>query len=105
MTGGEDDPTGSLLTEPSVTPSVAANANQIDRLFKVADFNDFEIRCVGQHVRIKLNGETTVDAAFPSMPSEGLIGWQLHGKDPPREVAFKDIEFTDLSSSSPTSGL
>ena len=90
-------PTGSLVTEPTGEPSVAPAAADVDRIFKLADFNDFEIRCVGKHVRIKVNGLTTVDADFPSMPDEGLIAWQMHGKDPPREVTFKDIEFTDLS--------
>jgi hypothetical protein len=93
-------PTGSLVTEPTGEPSVAPAAADVDRIFKLADFNDFEIRCVGRHVRIKLNGETTVDADFPSMPSKGLIGWQMHGKETPREVTFKDIEFTDLTGSS-----
>jgi formylglycine-generating enzyme required for sulfatase activity len=92
-------PTGSLVTEPTGEPSVKPPAADVDRVFKLADFNDFEIRCVGQHVRIKLNGQITVDADFPSMPAEGMIGWQLHGKDAPREVTFKDIEFTDLSAS------
>jgi formylglycine-generating enzyme required for sulfatase activity/serine/threonine protein kinase len=90
-------PASSLLTEPSGEPSVGAPAGTVDRIFKAADFNDFEIRCVGRHVRIKLNGETTVDADFPSMPDAGLIGWQMHKGNPPREVTFRDIEFTDLS--------
>jgi hypothetical protein len=78
-------PTGSLVTEPTGQPSVAPVAADVDRIFKLADFNDFEIRCVGKHVRIKVNGLTTVDADFPSMPDQGLIGWQMHGKNPPRE--------------------
>ena len=89
-------PSGSLVTEPSGEPSIKPVAADVERIFKQGDFNDFEIRCVGQHVQIKLNGQTTVDADFPSMPDEGLIGWQMHGKNPPREVTFKDIEFTDF---------
>jgi len=89
-------PSGSLVTEPSGEPSIKPVAADVERIFKQGDFNDFEIRCVGQHVQIKLNGQTTVDADFPSMPDEGLIGWQMHGKNPPREVTFKDIEFTAL---------
>jgi serine/threonine protein kinase/formylglycine-generating enzyme required for sulfatase activity len=92
-------PTGSLVTEPTGEPSVKPPAADVDHVFKLADFNDFEIRCVGQHVTIKLNGKITVDADFPSMPAAGMIGWQMHGKDTPREVTFKDIEFTDLSAS------
>jgi serine/threonine protein kinase/formylglycine-generating enzyme required for sulfatase activity len=90
-------PSGSLLTEPHGEPAVAPAARDADRIFKPADFNAFEIRCVGKHVRIKLNGKTMVDADCPSMPDEGLIGWQMHGRNPPQEVTFKDIEFTNLS--------
>ncbi|HEV8067611.1 MAG TPA: family 16 glycoside hydrolase [Planctomycetaceae bacterium] len=97
-------PTGSLVTEPTGEPSLAPKAADVDRIFKLADFNDFEIRCVGKHVWIKLNGLTTVDADFPSMPDEGFIGWQMHGGNPPREVTFKDIEFTDLSSAKTPGG-
>jgi hypothetical protein len=99
-------PTGSLVTEPTGEPFLAPVAADVDRIFKLGDFNDFEIRCVGQHVRIKVNGQTTVDADFPSMPDQGLIGWQMHGGNPPREVTFKDIEFTDLSAAKgPVGGL
>jgi serine/threonine protein kinase/formylglycine-generating enzyme required for sulfatase activity len=90
-------PTGSLVSEPHGKPDVVPPADQVARIFKEADFNDFEIRCVGQHARIKLNGQTTVDADFPSMPDAGVIAWQMHGSRPPKEVTFKDIEFTDLS--------
>jgi serine/threonine protein kinase/formylglycine-generating enzyme required for sulfatase activity len=99
-------PTGSLVSEPTGEPFLAPVAADVDRIFKLGDFNDFEIRCVGQHVRIKVNGQTTVDADFPSMPDQGLIGWQMHGGNPPREVTFKDIEFTDLSAAKgPVGGL
>ena len=90
-------PSGSLLTEPHGKPDVAPPADLVKGVFKEADFNDFEIRCVGKHVLIKVNGQTTVDADFPSMPDEGIIAWQMHGSRPPREVIFTDIEFTDLS--------
>ncbi len=90
-------PTASLVSEPHGKPAVVPPADQVARVFEETDFNDFEIRCVGQHVRIKLNGQTTVDADFRSMPDAGVIAWQMHGSRPPKEVTFKDIEFTDLS--------
>lgn len=58
-------------------------------------FNEYFIRCVGRHVLIKVNGVTTVDGEFPTVPEKGLIAFQLHqGK--PMEVTFKDIKFTPL---------
>ena len=56
---------------------------------KEDDFNDYYIKCVGKHVTIKLNGETTVDDDFAKMPDEGIIAWQLHGGKP-MEVTFQE---------------
>jgi hypothetical protein len=68
----------------------------VEKVLKKDDFNDYYVRCVGKHVTIKLNGETTVDDDFPQVREEGLIAWQIHqGK--PMEVVFKNIAFTDLS--------
>jgi hypothetical protein len=67
----------------------------VDKVLKKDDFNDYFIRCVGQHVTIKLNGETTVDDDFPQMREEGLIAWQIH-QGRPMEVVFKNIQFTPL---------
>jgi hypothetical protein len=64
---------------------------------KEKEFNDYSIKCVGKHVTIKINGETTVDGDFPKMPDEGIIAWQLHAGFKSMEVTFKDIKFTDLS--------
>jgi hypothetical protein len=69
----------------------------VRRAVKPAGFNDYHIRCVGKHVTIKINGETTVDDEFPKMPDEGIIAWQLHAGYPNMEVVFKDIRFKDLS--------
>jgi hypothetical protein len=68
----------------------------VKKVLKPDDFNDYFIRCVGRHVTIKLNGETTVDDDFPTMPETGLIGWQLHSGFKGMEVTFKDIRFTEI---------
>jgi hypothetical protein len=73
-----------------------ADPKLVKKILKPKDFNDYYIKCVGKHVTIKLNGETTVDDDFPRMPDEGIIAWQLHGGYV-MEVAFKDIKFKDLS--------
>ncbi len=86
---------GSLYGERFGGMMKAADRSLTDRVVKKADFNDYFIRCVGNHVTIKINGETTVDDDFPKMPEEGIIAWQLHA-GPPMEVTFKDIEFKEL---------
>jgi hypothetical protein len=63
---------------------------------KEKEFNDYYIKCVGKHVTIKINGETSVDDDFPKMPDEGIIAWQLHAGFPAMEVTFKDIKFTEI---------
>ena len=63
---------------------------------KEKDFNNYYIKCVGKHVTIKINGETSVDDDFPKMPDEGIIAWQLHAGFPAMEVTFKDIKFTEI---------
>jgi len=68
----------------------------VTKVLKKDEFNDYSIKCVGKHVTIKLNGETTVDEDFAKMPDEGIIAWQLH-QGGPMEVIFKDIKFKDLS--------
>ena len=69
----------------------------VKKVVKDDDFNDYYIKCVGKHVTIKLNGETTVDDDFPKMPDEGIIAWQLHAGFKSMEVTFKDIEFKELA--------
>ena len=53
-------------------------------------WNDFEITCRGDHVRIVLNGHTTVDIRDPEGARKGVIALQLH-TGPAMEVRFKDI--------------
>jgi len=87
---------GSLYGERFGGMMKAAPKDVVTKVLKKDDFNDYYIKCIGKHVTIKLNGETTVDGDFPKMPDEGIIAWQLHA-GPPMEVTFKDIQFKDLS--------
>jgi uncharacterized protein (TIGR03067 family) len=61
------------------------------------DFNQYRIRCEGHHVKIEVNGITTVDKDIPDLPAEGIIAWQL-GKDA-AEITFKNIRIRELPSS------
>lgn len=86
---------GSLYGEHFGGMMKAAPKDVVAKVMKKGEFNDYYIKCVGKHVTIKLNGETTVDEDFPKMPEEGIIAWQLHqGKH--MEVTFKNIKFKEL---------
>ena len=87
---------GSLYGELFGGMMRAAPRDVVNRVVHNADFNDYYVRCVGKHVTIKLNGETTVDGDFPKMPDEGIIAWQLHAGYPSMEVTFKDIKFKEV---------
>ena len=88
---------GSLYGELFGGMMKAAPVDVVKKVLKPDDFNDYHIKCVGKHVTIKLNGETTVEDDFDKMPDEGIIAWQLHGNMGAMEVTFRNIQFTDLS--------
>jgi formylglycine-generating enzyme required for sulfatase activity len=89
-------PPGSLVTEPSVQPAIAADRDRI-KDYKPDDFNEFTILCVDKNVTIWVNGYVACHGDFPSMPVQGIIAWQIHGGNTPREIAFKEITLIDLS--------
>jgi hypothetical protein len=86
---------GSLYGEHFGGMMKEAPRDVVKKVLKADDFNDYYIKCVGKHVTIKLNGETTIDDDFEKMPDEGIIAWQLHG-GAPMEVVFKNIRFTEI---------
>jgi hypothetical protein len=75
----------------------APKARVANAITNKGDFVDYYIKCVGKHVTIRLNGLTTVDDDFPTMPAEGIIALQLH-RGGPMEVTFRNIQFMALSS-------
>jgi hypothetical protein len=72
-----------------------SDPEQVKRVVKQNEFNAYHVRAVGKHVTIKINGETTVDGDFPTLPDKGVIAWQLHGGRP-MEATFKDIQFMEI---------
>ena len=88
---------GSLYGENFGGMMKASNFDEVKKVLKPDDFNDYYIKVVGKHVTIRLDGLTTIDDDFEKMPDEGRIGWQMHAGFDYMEVTFKDIEFKDLS--------
>ena len=71
---------------------VHADTALISRGLRRNDWNDYEIRCEGRRIRLRLNGKLTVDYTEEdlSIPQSGLIALQIHGGGK-AEVHFKDI--------------
>jgi hypothetical protein len=87
---------GSLYGEHFGGMMKEAPREEVNKVLKIDDFNDYSVTCMGKHCTIKVNGVTTVDDDFEKMPAEGIIAWQLHA-GAPMEVVFKDIHFKELS--------
>ncbi|MBX7257815.1 MAG: DUF1080 domain-containing protein [Candidatus Hydrogenedentes bacterium] len=63
---------------------------------KKGEWNEYEITCNGDHVKMVLNGKVTLDFDDPEGAKEGIIGLQLHA-GPGMQVEFKDIYIKDLA--------
>jgi hypothetical protein len=86
---------GSLYGEEIGGMMKASTKEMIAKAVKPADFNDYKIRCVGQHVTITINGTTMVDGDFSKMMPEGIIAFQIHGGGP-MEVTFRNFQFKEI---------
>jgi hypothetical protein len=81
----------------------ASEAQKVKDVVKPKEFNDYSIVAKGNHITVKINGETMVDGDFPTTPNkkpmaaEGIIAFQAHAGFPKMRVEYKDIKFTDLS--------
>lgn len=58
------------------------------------DWNEYEILARGNRIRLKLNGEVTIDAE-DDVSSEGVIAIQLHS-GPPMQVECRNIRIKEL---------
>lgn len=76
---------------------VQADSALIAKTLRPNEWNDFEVRCEGRRIRIRLNGKQTVDYTEPdlSIPQTGLIAFQVHGGGK-AEVSYKNIILQEL---------
>jgi hypothetical protein len=70
---------------------------KVKQLEKNGDWNQYEIRCNGKRIQLRLNGELTVDYTEPdtAIPQVGSIGLQIHGGSK-AEVSFRNITIQEL---------
>ena len=69
----------------------------IKKALKPGDWNDYEVNAVGPHIRLKINGATTVDYTEPDakIARRGVIAVQIHGGGP-LEVRFRSLRIKEL---------
>ena len=74
-----------------------SDMNEVNKVLKRGDWNQYEIRCEGKRIRAKLNGLQTFDytEADDSIPQFGAIALQVHGGGQ-TEVFYKDISVEEL---------
>jgi hypothetical protein len=68
--------------------------DKAEKVVKPADWNDIEIYCKGDEIRITLNGLVTAELK-DSLKLQGILAFQLH-KGPPMEVRFRNIRVREL---------
>ena len=64
---------------------------------KTDGWNNFVIRCEGQHIRIYVNDLLVSDymEKEKDIPGSGIIGLQIHS-GPPAEASYRNIRIKEL---------
>jgi hypothetical protein len=89
---------GALYDESRRRKVLARPAKEvIAKALKVGDWNDYEIRCEGKRIRLKINGTQTVNYLEPEndIPQFGIIALQIHS-GPPTEAWYRNIRIREL---------
>jgi hypothetical protein len=76
---------------------VKSDMNEVNKLLKRGDWNDYKIRCDGKRIQVWLNGLQTVDYTEPddSIEQFGIIALQVHGGGETK-ISYKDIFVQEL---------
>ncbi len=76
---------------------VAPKPDELAKVLKLDDWNDYVIRCQGRHIQLWLNGLQAVDYTEPdeTLVQRGYIGLQIHS-GPPSEAWYKDIKIREF---------
>ena len=79
------------------TMLVIADTEKLAKVLKLEGWNEYVIRCEGNHIQLWVNGLQTVDYTEKeeSIPIKGIIGLQIHGGEP-AEAWYKDIVIKEI---------
>src|ERR1700722_8996204 len=91
---GEDNYWGNIYEEKGRGTLVDGWKGKGEKAVKLKDWNDYEILCDGDHIRLTLNGVETADL-HDSSRLEGILALQLH-RGPAMEVYFRNIQIKIL---------
>ena len=89
---------GSLYDESRRNKTLAKpDADDLAKVLKKDDWNDYAIRCEGAHIQIWVNGLKTVDytETDANIPSGGIIAVQIHGGGK-AEASYRDLVIEEL---------
>ncbi|MCP4639571.1 MAG: DUF1080 domain-containing protein [bacterium] len=90
---------GALYDESRRNKILASpDADAFKPFLNVTDWNDYVIRCEGNHVQLWVNGYKTVDYTEPddAIARSGIIGLQIHG-GPPSEAYYRNIVIREIA--------
>jgi len=90
--------TGILYEEGGRGILADVKPDEVAKVVKKGDWNEYVITCDGPKIKIELNGTTTVDYTEKDPAkgaSEGIIAFQLHA-GPKMKVWFKDVAIKEL---------
>ena len=90
----EDNYWGNIYEEKARGTLVDGWKGKGEKSVKLKDWNDYEILCDGDHIRLTLNGTVTADI-HDAARLEGIIAFQLH-RGPPMEVYFRNVRIQVL---------
>jgi hypothetical protein len=85
---------GSLYDEKGRGVLVNGWKGKGETVLRPNDWNDYEILCDGDHIRLTLNGLVTADL-HDSARLSGLVALQVH-KGPPMMVEFRNLRIKEL---------
>lgn len=91
---GEDNYWGNIYEEKGRGTLVDGWKGKGEKAVKLKGWNDYEILCDGDHIRLTLNGVVTADL-HDSNRLEGILAFQLH-RGPPMEVYFRNVRIKIL---------
>jgi|SRR5579863_3233742 len=91
---GEDNYWGNIYEEKGTRETMVDGWPKAKSVVHLKDWNQYEIYCEGDHLRLKLNGVETADL-HDSARLRGIIALQLHA-GPPMQAYFRNIRIKEL---------
>jgi len=89
---------GKLYDESRRNKVMAGPTDEVlKKAVKLGEWNDYEIEAIGNHIKLSLNGVTTVDytEADEKIAREGILAVQIHAGGP-MEVQFRNLRIKEV---------